>query len=235
MSRRITETIVGIFANNFVEFFLISASIWGFLEAVTYFKGDWLKEFLGGFWWVIIYGIPTAFVVVKYVIIKIKIATQTNSINSQQLSPPPNDLTREMGTVQLIFQRLELSFKPLNEAFRFYHNGAVERLYYTINGQLYKEIFWEKCVFIPLEIGVTYHVEIEYDIANHIVLLRKNIPFLFDFPATDKARLSNYKKGGHAECHITLRHQNPIEQYIYKPSSMSIWEAGELKRINPSL
>jgi hypothetical protein len=57
---------------SFWKTFLISyaalvAGIWGFVEASTYFSGDYLKQLLGSNWWVFYYVLPVliAFVVVR--------------------------------------------------------------------------------------------------------------------------------------------------------------------------
>jgi hypothetical protein len=48
---------------SFWKTFLLSyaalvAGIWGFVEASTYFTGDYLKQLLGSNWWVFYYLVP---------------------------------------------------------------------------------------------------------------------------------------------------------------------------------
>ena len=50
-----------------VSYLALVAGIWGFVEASTYFTGDYLKQQLGSNWWVLYYVLPLfiAFVVVR--------------------------------------------------------------------------------------------------------------------------------------------------------------------------
>jgi nucleoside phosphorylase len=148
---------------------------------------------------------------------------------NQSTLPPIN---HQKAGIEITCQTPELPTSLINNAFKYYFEGAIKRIYCRINDESDNELFWGKSVFIPLKVGFNNHVKIEFEISDHIILLSRFTPLLRIFLqiASSRAKASNFTVGGDAEVYIKPQDETHVEYYNYRPSFESIWASGRLER-----
>lgn len=205
----------------------IPSGIWGSVEAITYFTGDWLKNFLGSYW-LIIYVIPGTLLIFF-------IVRNLNRTEDDESQPNPPVQLAQSG-VRITCQRPNLPIQFIREALEYNLAGAIETIHCHVNGENNNYILdWKDIIFIPLENGHN-HIRIKYNISNHIIL-SSTFPFLrpifdpFKLMATHEARQSEYREGGHVESCINIPQPGTVKNYIYRPSPESLWAGGQLEEI----
>ncbi len=93
----------------FAVYLGVVASFWGIAEAYTYFKGDHLKMFLGGWWFVTFYGLPLV----------VAVLAVTGKVSAELSQGDLDVLTRDavdpipMGPIQRPFHNVEISDREL--------------------------------------------------------------------------------------------------------------------------